>query len=221
MGDYQITSITTGKPWQENCYVVRHLPSVELVVIDPGDRAEDIIEVIGNSGANPKYILLTHPHFDHIGAAARVGQYFKVFTCFHKADTRLFHHAPMYALRFGGKPVQLPASYCVYEDAPEFKLGTHHIEVIHTPGHTPGSACYNFGPFIFTGDTLLHRHIGRTDLPGANLDQLVNSVDYLLAHCPGETIFFPGHGQPWTITEAGEWWQEARLSPPLYHQVES
>lgn len=221
IGEYQITSITTGKPWRENCYIVRHLPSGELAIIDPGDRAETIIQVVSDSGTTPKYILLTHTHFDHLGAAANVGQYFNLPTVFHKADTRLLHHAPMYAMRFAAKPIQLPVLTCAYEGTPEFKLGAQVIEVIHTPGHTPGSVCYGIGSFMFTGDTLLHQHIGRTDLPGGNLDHLIDSVNHLLAHQPGETILFPGHRQPWTIAEAGEWWQSARLAPPAYHRFES
>jgi glyoxylase-like metal-dependent hydrolase (beta-lactamase superfamily II) len=80
--------------------------------------------------------------------------------------------------------------------------------------------CYRFEGFVFTGDTLLRQHVGRTDLPGGDGAQLKHSIDLLLTGLPEDTTLFPGHGRPWTIGEARVWWQKAAAAPPAYNQFE-
>ena len=218
LGEYRIITIMTGEPWKENCYLVTYMPSGEQALIDPGDDPDFIIQAVLDSGARLRYILLTHAHHDHVGAVAALCRRFDLPCDVHKGDARLLRHAPMYAWRFAGKQIEPPKPFRVYEDQPTFQLGQQRIEVIHTPGHTYGSVCYYFGDFVFTGDTLLYQHVGRTDLPGANADQLAVSVSQLVERLPGDVVIFPGHGQKWTLAEAQAWWQDAVVSPPQYNQ---
>ncbi len=216
IGDYRITTITSEEPWRQNCYIALHLPSVEQIVIDPGGAANTIIQSVMENGGNLRWILLTHAHHDHIGAANAISQQFDLACYLHKDDSRLLRHAPMYALRFGGQQIETIRSYQTYEHSPVFGVGNHVIDVIRTPGHTAGSVCYGLPGFIFTGDTLLFQHVGRTDLPGSNFDQLSSSVDHLVQQLPGDTIIFPGHGRRWTVQEARIWWKSVDAAAPQY-----
>jgi glyoxylase-like metal-dependent hydrolase (beta-lactamase superfamily II) len=124
--------------------------------------------------------------------------------------------AHTYALVFDGRQIKPFTAFCLYDDEESLEIGKQPIQVIYTPGHTSGSVCYYFGDFVFTGDTILYQHVGSTDTPGANVDQLISSVSRLVEQLPGETVVFPGHGRTWTIREARVWWQHAVISPPQY-----
>lgn len=214
LGNYRIVTIVTGDSWKENCYLVSHLPSAEMALIDPGDDSDSIIQAVLESGARLRHILLTHAHHDHVGAAAALCQRFRLECNVHKDDARLLRHAPVYAMRFARKQIELPAPFHVFEDQPALQLGERSVQVIHTPGHTLGSVCYHFGGFVFTGDTLLYQCLGRTDLPGGDATLLAASVSRLVECLPASTIMFPGHGRLWTLGEAQIWWQGVAASPP-------
>lgn len=218
LGDYQITTIVSNEPWCVNCYLVRHIPSGEQLIIDPGDALERILEAIGGQKNNLKKILITHAHHDHVGAIAELYKRFNFPCHLHKADARLMRQAHTYALVFDGQVIDPYTAAQLFEGNKTFVLGNRKIEVIYTPGHTLGSVCYNFGDFVFTGDTILYQHIGRSDTPGADIEQLKSSVSYLVGSLPGETIIFPGHGRRWKISEARIWWKEAMVSPPQYQR---
>ncbi len=209
LGDFQVDTFITGAPWKENCYLVRHVPSGQQAVVDPGDDAEAISQAM-TAGGPLRYVLLTHAHHDHVGAAAAICRRFDVPCDLHQADVRLLRHAPMYALRFAGKKIDAPESLRPFEAAPGLQLGGEAITVLHTPGHTAGSVCYCLPGVVFTGDTLLREGVGRTDLPGADLALLKESVTRLLAQLPPEALLLAGHGRPWTAAEAGRWWQGAQ-----------
>lgn len=215
LGNCTVTCIVTGSEWRQNSYIVSHGPSRHAVLIDPGDAAEVIIGQVQERGETVTRILLTHPHHDHVGAAARVSVHFRVPCELHSQDLRLLMHAPMYALRFANKRILSVPDYRVFEtlcsrnDEPA-------VRSVHTPGHTKGSVCYLFDGFAMTGDTLLCRHIGRTDLPGASAEQIAASIDLLLRELADETVIFSGHGKPWTAGEAKAWWQEVSLTPPVH-----
>lgn len=216
LGDYKITTIVTSKPWCVNCYLLRHLPSEEQILIDPGDDVDRIVQTVFNQGKNLKEILITHAHHDHVGAVAVLHERFGMPCQLHKADASLMRQAHTYALVFDGRQIKPFTRFCLYENEKTLKIGERPIQVIYTPGHTPGSVCYYFGDFVFTGDTVLYQHVGRTDTPGSNADQLISSVNRLIEELPGDTIIFPGHGRMWTIGEARDWWRDAIMSPPQY-----
>jgi glyoxylase-like metal-dependent hydrolase (beta-lactamase superfamily II) len=214
IGAVTVTTLMTGAPWRENCYVVRDERSGEQIVIDPGAQPERIVGVIEAGGGRLTHVLLTHGHHDHVGAVAAVCEHFGLACELHEADRRLLRHAPMYALRFAGRRIDDPAPARPYAGAPEFALGEGVLQTILTPGHTAGSVCYSLPGLVFTGDTLLPRSVGRTDLPGGDAAVLRGSVGALLAPLAPTVVLFPGHGAPWTAGDAATWWAGAQAAPP-------
>jgi len=216
LDDYEITTIMTGEPWRENCYLVRHIPSSEQMLIDPGNDVDCIIKNVLNNNKGLKKILITHAHHDHVGAVPVLHKRFGMPCYLHKADARLMRQAYIYAFVFDGRQIEPFVSSYLYEDEETLEIGRQPIHIIRTPGHTSGSSCYYFGNFIFTGDTILYQHVGRTDMPGSDVNQLMSSVTRLVEKLPEDTVIFPGHGRMWTIGEARAWWQDAIASPPQY-----
>jgi glyoxylase-like metal-dependent hydrolase (beta-lactamase superfamily II) len=214
-GECTVTCLVTGAEWRQNTYIVSHGPSRNAVLIDPGDDADLIIKQVQERGEAVTRILLTHAHHDHVGAAAQVSAHFKVACELHNQDLRLLMHAPMYALRFANKRILPVTDYQTFE-ALIIRSEEPAVKSLHTPGHTKGSVCYLFDGFAMTGDTLLCRHIGRTDLPGASAEQIVTSINLLLGELADETVMFSGHGKPWTAGEAKQWWHEMAVSPPVH-----
>jgi glyoxylase-like metal-dependent hydrolase (beta-lactamase superfamily II) len=220
IGEFEIQTIRSGAPWKENCYLVRHLPTGEQVIIDPGADADTIIQAVLANGSELTQLWLTHAHHDHIGGAAGLCRRFELSCRLHKADQRLLRHAPMYALRFGGMQIEVPINVQFFETPCQFQIGGYPVNVIHTPGHTPGGVCYVFEGFAFTGDTLVYEHVGRTDLPGGDDALIKSSVSQILESLPAETILFGGHIRSWTVTQAHEWWQTAHSNPPRVDSFE-
>jgi len=215
LSDCRITCIVTGEQWKQNSYIVTHKSSSNTIVIDPGDRAEFIINQIEDSGGRLTNILLTHPHHDHVGAVSQLSEHFDVACELHKMDVRLLMHAPMYALSFAHNIIPAVSRFHAFEEFC-FTDEEPSIRALHTPGHTKGSVCYIFDGFIFTGDTLLYKRVGRTDLPGSSSDVLMESVEKMLSSFVDEVVIFSGHGQPWTVGEAKLWWQKLRGNPPVH-----
>jgi glyoxylase-like metal-dependent hydrolase (beta-lactamase superfamily II) len=211
-GEYHVTTLVTGGTWKQNCYLLRHVVTGELAIVDPGADELLIAQSVRDSGGLLRYILLTHAHHDHVGAVASLAREFGVAAHVHRADVRLLHHAPMYAMRFANRRIDMPAPYLVLDEQPGIRLGGRRIEVIPTPGHSSGSVCYVTGGTVFTGDTLLFEHVGRVDLPGADAQQIKASVDRLIQQLSPETIILPGHGKPWNVGEARKWWAQTSVA---------
>lgn len=211
IGNFEIITIPTGA-WRQNCYAVRHISANHAIVIDPGSDAETIIAALKNNGANVQYILITHAHHDHVGAAADICREFDLPCTLHPEDLRLLRHAPMYALRFEGKTIEVPKNCQTFDQISPIEFGGNTVSVIHTPGHTRGSVAITFDNFIFTGDTLMKNHLGRTDLPGGDRENLLRSVDAICENASPDTVIFPGHGPQWTIGEAKIWLTENNFS---------
>ncbi len=214
IGDYLILTIPTGA-WRQNCYLIKHIHSGELTLVDPGSDSDLILEKIKIEGAKLKFVLLTHAHHDHVGALKSVCDEFNMHFYIHKDDVKLLNRAPTYAFLFEHKKLEISKNYQLLEEQSIF-WGREMITVTHLPGHTPGGVCYSFGGMAFTGDTLLNEYIGRTDLPGSNQVALKKSVDKILNILSGETLLFPGHGRPWTVNDAKSWWRSQQLSPSEY-----
>lgn len=214
-GGCRITCLVTGEEWKQNTYIVTHKSTANTIVVDPGDNAERIIQLIEDVKGKLTNILLTHPHHDHVGVASKLTEHYNISCKLHKEDVRLLLHAPMYALSFANRRIPAIVHFqpflelCIRTEEPE-------VRSIHTPGHTKGSVCYIFNGFVLTGDTLLYKRIGRTDLPGGSADAITGSIDKMLNELSGESVIFPGHGKPWTVGEAKQWWQELQGTPPAH-----
>lgn len=214
VGAYRIDTIKSGR-WRQNAYVVQHSPSDEIIVIDPGGEEKIILELLDAGRLPPRFVLLTHGHFDHVGALAAVCRRHDLPFYLHSKDLRLLQRATLLAMSFERRTVDIPDGYVALEDAgPEWAAGP--VNFIHTPGHTDGSVCYHWAGLCFTGDTLFHKLVGRTDLPGSDGKGLRRSIDRMLAGLPADTVLFPGHGRPWRVAEARDWWQKNRDNPPEY-----
>lgn len=215
-GGCDVTCIVTGEEWKQNTYIVTQRTSFNTIIVDPGGYAELIIKYIEDRGGKVSRILLTHSHHDHVGAAAQVSEHFNVPCELHKRDVRLLMHAPMYAMTFANEKIA-PVSY--FQHFEELSLGSEEPKLlsIHTPGHTKGSVCYLFDSFVMTGDTLLYKHVGRTDLPGSCAEELSGSVASLLSQLHDDVLIFSGHGKPWKAEEAKAWWREKEITPPVHN----
>lgn len=175
-----------------NCYILIDETEKKAAVIDPGDEAERILAELEGLDAQVEYILLTHGHYDHIGAVAEIHHALpetKVYL--HKADSRGtgFHVVPL---------ADQVADLRYYDDGDSLTLGSLTVYVIHTPGHTPGGVTLRVGDVLFTGDTLFAGSMGRSDFPGGNTKQLFASLKKL-AQLEGDYHVLPGHDMTTTL----------------------
>jgi hydroxyacylglutathione hydrolase len=213
VGDRTVVTVITGGPWRQRCYIVVDDLSRQALVIDPGGRSQRIADEIRRRNLVNCGVLLTHGHHDHVGAVASICRDFDV-TCFvAEEDARLLRQAPLYAFRFSGKKIEMPGPV-EFLRTDKHRWGTHAVGIQRVPGHTDGGVVFQFPGFAMTGDTLLYRCVGRTDLPGGDATALRASVDALLSDLAPTTVLFPGHGRSWTVEEAREWWASGADAPP-------
>jgi glyoxylase-like metal-dependent hydrolase (beta-lactamase superfamily II) len=205
-GDFSLSVVVTSPPWYENCYLVSHRPSGALAIVDPGGDAPRLLEAVTAIGGIPAGILLTHGHPDHLGAALALETAFGISTRAHIDESPVIAAASDLNRAFTGQPQPGPARLETFSGEPLEFLGDAEIRVIHTPGHSPGGVCYDFGPFVLTGDTLFRGGVGRTDLPGGSEHKLWESIDRLLGLVAEDAMLFSGHGPGWSVAEARRWW---------------
>lgn len=205
-GDFVIDYIVTAAPFFENCYLLRHTPSGEQILIDPGIGADKILAKVRADGDSLREVWLTHGHLDHIGGTREVQAAMPVPCRAHADERPLIERQPDWGAQMLGVRVEIPTDCRYYLDEPMLAFAGAEARVIHTPGHTPGGVCYVFDGFAFTGDTLFQQGIGRTDFPGGDAGKLRASITRLLDEIPPETLLFSGHGGHWTAGEAKRWW---------------
>lgn len=193
-----IESLVVG-PIQVNCFIITCSTTQETAIVDPGDDAERILNKCAAKSLNVTKILLTHGHFDHIGAVQQIKEATGAEIIMHKADEFLIAVAPMQAAAFG---MPAPKTFSVdrfVTEGDDMSVGELTAQVIETPGHTPGGICFHFGDGLFAGDTLFYGGIGRTDLPGGSYSQILNSIKTKLFVLPDELKVYCGHGPATTI----------------------
>ncbi len=188
---------------QANCYLLFDEEGGEAVIVDPGGDPVPIFREIERHRLRVRAILNTHAHFDHIAANAIVKRrYSEARLMLHRADFPLLAEgggAAWFDLAYIPSP---PADHAL-EDGEVLQVGALTLEVIHTPGHTPGSLCFHIPQeqALLSGDTLFRGSVGRTDLPGGDARQLTTSLRRLAATLPKETVIYPGHGAATTLAE--------------------
>ena len=184
-------------PIGTNCYVVRaHRGAPDAVVVDPGGNAPELRLELARAGARCAAILITHCHWDHLGGVA---------------DLAEGTSAPVYMADLEAPVLERPEDF--YPDVPlrphspdvrlrgdeSFDIAAISFQTLHVPGHSPGHLAYHADGALFSGDVLFAGSVGRTDLPRADWDTLVESIRTLFERFPPETVVYPGHGPPTTL----------------------
>lgn len=191
-------------PIDNNNYLIIDEETKEAALIDCSSIDDRIDEEIEKQGANLKYILLTHGHFDHI-AGIRPNRFKNnPQIVMHKADLGWLNNANQYLPMFGMPEITIPKVDVFVDDGDTIQLGSLEIKVLHTPGHTQGGVCYLVDGNLFSGDTIFREAVGRCDLEGGNFNQIVESIENKIFTLPPETLIYPGHGN---ITSV-EWEKE-------------
>lgn len=180
---------------QANCYVVSSLETHNAILIDPGDEYGTIKGFLEKKKLAAKFIVHTHGHIDHIQADNE----FNLPIYVHKGDLQLLAEPEKNLSSFFGSSFKVKLAPKTVTDMETLVLDDLKLQVLHTPGHTPGGICLRSDKAVFTGDTLFAGSIGRTDFPGASQDELLKSIQEKLLNLPDNTIIYPGHGPASTI----------------------
>ncbi len=160
-------------------YLIRDTGSNRVAVVDPAWEGKEIIDQVKKDGLQITDILLTHSHFDHINAIEDILKEYDAQVHLLKAEAKFWgHYQDIPTLHYGGDKIL---------------LGDTEISVLHTPGHTPGSACYHVGNHLIAGDTLFVFGCGRCDLAGGDPEQMFDTLNRLKIELPQKTILHPGH----------------------------
>ncbi|MGH2812396.1 MAG: MBL fold metallo-hydrolase [Actinomycetota bacterium] len=187
-------------PLECNCYLVGDPETLETVVIDPGDQPDDILAAVERHGLKLVAAVATHAHFDHVLGAEALREKLGIPFYLHLDDMPILAAMQERGIRFLGMELPPPPEVDSHPtDGDEISAGSVRLEVIHTPGHSPGSVSLVApGEAVFSGDTLFAGSVGRTDLPGGDQDQEISSIRERLFPL-GDLPVFPGHGPPTSI----------------------
>ncbi len=190
-----------------NCSILGDEATGEAVVIDPGDEIERVEEILARHNLKAKYIVATHAHIDHIGGIEKLQRATGAAVMMHQADLPLYRDLGGLAMMLGLPPPGLAEVDQFLKEGDRLVCGSLALEVLHTPGHSPGSLSLHLPGEqvrIFSGDTLFRGSIGRTDLWGGSYSEILRSIRDTLLRFPDETPVFPGHGPATTLGEERE-----------------
>lgn len=184
-------------PIQTNCYILED-EKKNCLLFDPGEDGEALLSELRKLSLKPVAILLTHAHFDHIGAVEKIRTAFDIPVYLHVAEKKWLANPE---LNGSAKYPVLPDVICnpadvLLHDEKHLEVGPFKMETRHVPGHSPGSVCYIFEDegFAIVGDTLFQGSVGRTDLPGGDTETLLKAIHEQLLTLDDEMLLYPGHG---------------------------
>jgi hydroxyacylglutathione hydrolase len=187
---------------QCNCSIVGDEATGEALVIDPGDEIERVEEILARHKLRVKGIIVTHAHIDHIGGLEKLKRATGAAAMMHEADFPMYRDLGGLAPLLGVPPPEVVEVDRFLKEGDTVRWGSMALDVLHTPGHSPGSLSLHLGgdhARIFSGDTLFAGSIGRTDLWGGSFEQILRSIHDSLLPFADETAVFPGHGPATTI----------------------
>ena len=199
-----ILEVRAVPPFYKNGFVAACERTREAVLIDPGDEVDELVAAVRDLDVEVQAVLLTHAHVDHITGVAAAKEAWSVPVYLHRDDQFLYDMAVQQGAMFGFKVRQPPPVDAYYDGSP-IRFGDYEVRIHHTPGHCPGGVCLQVGKagqpgnHLFVGDTLFAGSIGRTDLPGGDLDVLMRSITRVLFPLGDDAIVHPGHGPETTI----------------------
>jgi glyoxylase-like metal-dependent hydrolase (beta-lactamase superfamily II) len=195
-----VESLAVG-PLQCNCTILACGDTKQAIVVDPGGDPERILERIRHYDLDVQALVHTHAHLDHIAATRDLKEATGARICLHPDDRWLYDTFAVQAAMFGWRVREvLPVDDALAHDQ-RVQFGKRAVEVLHTPGHTPGSVCFQVPgePLLIAGDTLFEGSIGRTDLPGGDFDAIIRSIQQRLFALEDDTRVITGHGPDTTI----------------------
>jgi hydroxyacylglutathione hydrolase len=194
----------TFSPLSENTYVLNNQTG-DCIIIDPGcyfgDERRELKEYISENGLQPKYLLNTHCHLDHVFGNKFVHETWQLEPYIHAAEQLVLENASQAGLSWGLPFDNYKGTLHFLREGDMVRLGNDELKVLYAPGHSPGHVCFysQLQHFVIGGDVLFKMSIGRTDLPGGDFDTLIESIRGQLFGLPPETIVYPGHGEQTTI----------------------
>ena len=193
MAKIMIRSVTVSECYT-NCYICMNKDTKEGFIVDPGDDELKISVNVSRLEMVPKAILLTHGHFDHIGAVNQLKERYNIPVIVGAKEEKVLTDSRMNLSSMFGEPVKVNGDKFL-EDGENFQVAGFDIKYILTPGHTPGSGCFYIEDeqVLFSGDTLFQASRGRTDFPGGSESDIIKSIKNKLLVLPGETEVYPGH----------------------------
>ena len=192
-------------PFFKNGFVLGCEETREAVIIDPGDEVDDLLKAVADHRLTVTNILLTHAHLDHITGVGRAKEATSAPVWLHPDDNFLYERIVQQGIAFGFRVEPQPPVDRFYDGEGPILFGRHAARVLHTPGHCPGGVCLVVSgendprPTLFVGDTLFAGSIGRTDLPGGDMNTLLRSIRVVLFSFPDDTPVWSGHGELTTI----------------------
>ena len=193
MAKIMIRSVTVSECYT-NCYICMNKDTKEGFIVDPGDDELKISVNVSRLEMIPKAILLTHGHFDHIGAVNQLKERYNIPVIVGAKEENILTETRMNLSSMFGEPVTVNGDKFL-EDGENFQVAGFDIQYVLTPGHTPGSGCFYIEEeqVLFSGDTLFQASRGRTDFPGGSESDIIKSIKNKLLVLPGETEVYPGH----------------------------
>ena len=199
MAEMKVQNLVLGMV-ATNCYFLLNTDTKELILVDPADESEAIEEKVRALEGMPVAILLTHGHFDHMLAADELRKKYQIPVYVHELDETVLEDASLNLSGLWSSSFTMKADKQL-KDAEVFRLAGFEIQVLHTPGHTVGSACYYFPEqkVLMSGDTLFCQSYGRTDFPTSSTRDMRASIQRLLRELPEDTAVYPGHEMATTI----------------------
>lgn len=194
----KIEAIVVG-PLQVNCYLLICEETGKAAVIDPGADAALILQAVVAADCDVVMIVNTHGHFDHVGANKPIKAATGAELVIHSDDVPLLQQANMHASVYGLTVEDSPLPDRLISEGDLLQVGNLKIDIIHVPGHSPGSVCLHVEQHLIVGDVLFAESIGRTDLPGGDHQLLIRGVREKLLVLPDATVVHPGHGPDTSI----------------------
>jgi glyoxylase-like metal-dependent hydrolase (beta-lactamase superfamily II) len=185
-------------PLENNCFLVIEDVSKETFITDPGDEPDRIMDFVNENNLKVKYLVCTHTHFDHVGAVSDLKKDTGAKIVIHKDDLPIYESSQDHAAVWGFEIDPLPQPDVFVSDGDTIAIGNLQFEILHTPGHSPGGICIYGEGFVITGDTLFAGSVGRTDLPGGDIQKLKASFKRLMSLSDRVKVL-PGHGPETTI----------------------